>query len=176
MATFTGTNSADAINAGTGIAGTGSLGTFTGGTLGELEDGTGDSFTALAGADSIIAGSGNDTIQGGAGNDTLAGGLGDDTFVYGYGSEFSSESVDGGGGMDTLLFNGSNAFQMLVDVGLTSIERMSFAEAGAAGAHVQFGSTKVGVANPLNVVDVRSKSAPTFADLDGARIDALSFV
>lgn len=86
MATFVGTSNADTANAQTGT-----LEGFTGGSLSELQDGAGDTFYGLAGADNIIAGTGNDTISGGGGNDTLNAGDGNDHLDAGQGSPASSE-------------------------------------------------------------------------------------
>jgi Ca2+-binding RTX toxin-like protein len=66
MATFTGTSGADVADATTGT-----LTGFSGGTVTELQDATGDTFIAQGGADSIVAGSGNDNMRGLGGNDTL---------------------------------------------------------------------------------------------------------
>lgn len=76
MATFTGTggdDTADATN--------GTLTGFTGGTVGELQDGIGDTFNPQGGADTIVAGDGDDTLNGFIGADSLDGGAGTDTLV-----------------------------------------------------------------------------------------------
>jgi len=62
MATFTGTNGNDSVNASSG-----SLVGFTGGTVAELQDAIGDTFNGLDGNDTISAGLGNDIITGGGG-------------------------------------------------------------------------------------------------------------
>jgi len=86
VATFTGTANTDVANS---LDAT--LIGFAGGTLLELQDTTGDTFTAGAGADTVVAGSGNDTIN-----------LANGDFVAG-------ESIDGGAGTDTIvLSNGSS--------------------------------------------------------------------
>ena len=100
MAVFTGTAGADVANALSGA-----LTGFTGGTIAELQDFTGDSFLGAAGADSVVAGNGNDTINGGAGANTLTGGAGDDVFVYGangqsdvitdFGAQYYSATMNG---------------------------------------------------------------------------------
>jgi Ca2+-binding RTX toxin-like protein len=73
MATFTGTSGNDRANATTGT-----LTGFSGGTVAQLQDASGDTFNGGGGADEIVAGSGDDTIN-----------LGSGQFVTG-------ESIDGG--------------------------------------------------------------------------------
>jgi hypothetical protein len=55
--------------------------------------------------DVLIGGQGNDILDGGAGNNVLIGGDGDDILVY---SAINILRVDGGAGMDTLRFDGSD--------------------------------------------------------------------
>jgi hypothetical protein len=81
-AVFNGTGGADTANATLAT-----LSGFTGGTLQELQDVTGDIFNGLGGNDSITAAAGADVLNGGAGKDTLAGALGADTFDYNIKSE-----------------------------------------------------------------------------------------
>src|SRR5215510_6948098 len=57
------------------------------------------------GNDVILGSHGNDTVIGGRGNDSALLGDGDDTFVWNPGD--GSDSVEGQGGFDTLLFNGA---------------------------------------------------------------------
>ncbi|BCH27589.1 DUF4082 domain-containing protein [Mesorhizobium sp. L-8-3] len=78
MATFNGTNGNDVANANTGT-----LTGFSGGTVAQLQDASGDTFNGGNGADTIVAGSGNDTIN-----------LGSGQFVAG-------EIIDGGGNSAT---------------------------------------------------------------------------
>ena len=57
--------------------------------------------------DDVITGSqGNDLVNGGRGNDAAFLGAGNDTFVWNPGD--GSDTVEGQGGIDTLLFNGAN--------------------------------------------------------------------
>ena len=58
MATFTGGSGNDVANATTGT-----LTGFGGGTVAQLQDSSGDTFTGGTGADTIVAGSGDDTIN-----------------------------------------------------------------------------------------------------------------
>ncbi len=62
MATFTGTSGNDRANATTGT-----LTGFSGGTVAQLQDASGDTFNGGGGADEIVAGSGDDTINLGSG-------------------------------------------------------------------------------------------------------------
>jgi Ca2+-binding RTX toxin-like protein len=109
LTTFTGTGGNDFASTATNTI-TG----FTGGSVTDLNDGTGDIFFGLDGDDFVLAGNDNDTIYGGngidslygsggldiifgqagddklygeAGNDTLLGGLGNDTLFGGIGSD-----------------------------------------------------------------------------------------
>jgi Ca2+-binding RTX toxin-like protein len=59
-----------------------------------------------SGADTLIGSAGNDTINGGTGSDVALMGDGDDSFVWNPGD--GSDTVEGQGGFNTLLFNGSN--------------------------------------------------------------------
>ncbi|RIL05891.1 MAG: hypothetical protein DCC71_08795 [Proteobacteria bacterium] len=59
------------------------------------------------GVDLLIGGAGDETFNGGDGGDSAMMGGGDDTFVWNPGDD--NDAVDGEGGFDTLLFNGSNA-------------------------------------------------------------------
>jgi Ca2+-binding RTX toxin-like protein len=88
----------DVITAGNGIAGLIQL---------TLDGGAGnDTITGGDGNDLLIGGDGNDIVTGGRGNDTAQLGSGDDTFIWNPGD--GSDVVDGQGGFDTLVFNGSN--------------------------------------------------------------------
>lgn len=72
-----------------------------------LDGGPGnDRLTGSQGADVIVGGAGNDTITGGRGDDVLFGGGDDDTFIWNPGD--GSDTVEGQGGTDHLIFNGSN--------------------------------------------------------------------
>ena len=86
------------------------------------------------GNDTLFGGAGNDTLSGGAGNDFISGGAGNDTLVGGSGNDFldgdqgadigilgagddvfrwdqgdGSDKVEGGSGLDEMLFNGFGA-------------------------------------------------------------------
>jgi Ca2+-binding RTX toxin-like protein len=58
------------------------------------------------GNDTLIGGSGNDFIDGGKGNDLVCLGAGDDTFQWNPGD--GSDTVEGQGGRDTMVLNGSD--------------------------------------------------------------------
>ena len=73
-----------------------------------LSGGAGDDrITGQDGEDLILGGQGNDTVNGNRGNDIEILGAGDDTALWTPGE--GSDAVDGGGGVDQLLFDGSNA-------------------------------------------------------------------
>jgi Ca2+-binding RTX toxin-like protein len=96
LATFTGTAGNDYADATIGT-----LTGFTGGSVGQLQDATGDAFAGLASDDIIVAGSGDDTIDGGDDNDLLYGGTGNDT-------------IDGGAGIDIGYFDFSDRIASVV--------------------------------------------------------------
>ena len=98
MTTFTGTTGDDVADASSGT-----LTGFSGGTVVNLQDGTGDTFNAAEGNDSIVAGAGNDVLNGGIGDDTLDGGAGNDTLNGGLGNNTYNFTVGASGfGTDTL--------------------------------------------------------------------------
>jgi Ca2+-binding RTX toxin-like protein len=73
-----------------------------------------DRVTSKGGDDSVAGGTGNDVLTTGGGADTVAGDLGADTAVLGDGDDTfvwdpgdGNDSVQGSGGADDLLFNGS---------------------------------------------------------------------
>ena len=63
------------------------------------------------GNDILIGSPGNDLINGGRGNDVALMGAGDDTFVWNPGD--GSDTVEGQGGYDTMLFNGANVAEQI---------------------------------------------------------------
>ena len=70
-----------------------------------VDSGAGDdSILGSDQADTINAGSGNDTIDGGVGNDSLLGGDGNDVFLYANLEFVAAETVNGGTGTNTVLF------------------------------------------------------------------------
>jgi Ca2+-binding RTX toxin-like protein len=65
-----------------------------------------DTIVGLAGVDLMEGGGGDDTITGGPGNEeNQAGADGNDTFIWNPGD--GSDGLDGGAGIDTMVFNGS---------------------------------------------------------------------
>ena len=65
-----------------------------------------DTLTGGHEADLLVGGAGDDILIGGRGNDRLFGGEGNDLFVWNPGD--ASDLIEGGGGRDTLNFNGAN--------------------------------------------------------------------
>ncbi len=104
MTTFTGTKASDVAS----IFGP-TLTGFTGGTLKQLTDGTGDTFYGVDASDTIKAGSGNDTVFGGAGDDMIQGGGGFDSMYGGSGNDW----------LYTFDFTGNYNFDMTT--GVTSL-------------------------------------------------------
>ncbi len=105
-----------------------------------------DILDGTAGADIITGLEGNDTITGGLGADVLNGGDGNDTFVEDE-DYFSSDTFNGGAGIDTIEFranpslifggyNGPFSLHFFFNINpFSSIERMVFA--GQAGETIQ---------------------------------------
>jgi Ca2+-binding RTX toxin-like protein len=134
MAVFTGTSGADVANAPSGV-----LTGFTGGTLAELQDATGDCITGAEGADTVVAGSGNDTIRGGLGTDSIDGGDGDDRIQI-TGSEFTgAETIAGGGGAgDILEASGTINF----DNGLATLSGIETLVVSGTNPHLTFSAAQ----------------------------------
>jgi Ca2+-binding RTX toxin-like protein len=65
-----------------------------------------DTITGSANKDMLFGGSGDDILIGRQGDDMLVGGDGNDRFIWNPGD--GSDVADGQGGVDTLVFNGSN--------------------------------------------------------------------
>jgi Ca2+-binding RTX toxin-like protein len=91
--------------------------------------------------DVIIGNGGNDTISGGLGNNELSGGLGNDVFIY-VSSGYSgiSDTIDGGGGTDTLRLTGGFGFGGVI----TSIEALEMLGAPGSGVSAEFLASSVG--------------------------------
>ena len=64
-----------------------------------------DTLLGSDGIDTLNGDAGNDVLDGGAGNDALNGGAGDDVFIVSDGTD----TVDGNGGFNTLVYNGTAA-------------------------------------------------------------------
>lgn len=77
-----------------------------------LDGGPGnDTLNGRDGNDLLIGGPGNDALNGGRGDDQLFGGEGDDQFVWNPGD--GNDVIEGEGGIDVLLFNGSNIAELV---------------------------------------------------------------
>ncbi|MDR7124035.1 hypothetical protein [Pseudotabrizicola sp. 4114] len=84
---------------------------------------TNDQLYGGAGDDFIFGGNGNDRLYGGTGADSLYGGNGDD-FLYG-GGGWSSDTFDGGAGIDTLVLAGARSeYQIDIVNGLYQISHI----------------------------------------------------
>jgi len=84
---------------------------------------SGDVLTGTAFADIIVGGRGDDTITGNGGTDVLEGGAGDDTISV---PDLDFLRVDGGGGTDTIILDGSG---IDFDLGLIADNRIASIEA-----------------------------------------------
>ena len=79
-----------------------------------------DSISGGKGADSISGGAGADTLIGNAGADTLLGGSGDDTLV----AEEDDASIDGGDGVDMVVFRAAVSVSRLINTKLKNVEQV----------------------------------------------------
>jgi serralysin len=101
-----------------------------------------------SGSDTIIGSIRADTISGGGDSDTLAGGFGDDTFVYNAADEFvAGETVDGGGGTDTLRLPLNGLINFSGAGVLTSIEELVFADGSFGAVAVVLSAANLGLAS-----------------------------
>ncbi len=123
-----------------------------------------DSISGLAGNDTLNGDQGNDTLSGGAGADSLIGGGGDDTFVYaGTSDTAAGETVDGGGGTDTVRVTATTAFDP--GVNFTPVENLVVVASTATLSTSQlanFGSASGsgGASLVVNVASGTSYTAP----------------
>jgi Ca2+-binding RTX toxin-like protein len=104
--------------------------TIDGGAGNDTIDGGGGNDVLLGGDgnDLLIGGSGNDTVTGGRGNDVALLGSGSDTFIWNPGD--GSDIVEGQGGFDTLVFNGSSAGEHM-DISANGERARLFRDVGA---------------------------------------------
>jgi Ca2+-binding RTX toxin-like protein len=106
-----------------------------------------DTITGSQGADRLLGGDGNDVIIGGRGDDEVFLGAGNDTFIWNPGD--GSDTVEGQGGFDTMLFNGANVAEKIdisangsrvrftrdvanITMDLNGVERVDFNALGGA--------------------------------------------
>jgi len=107
-----------------------------------------DNIKSGAGDDSVDAGSGNDTVTGGSGHDSAFLDGGQDSFVWNPGD--GSDFVNGGTGTDTLVFNGSNANEVM---SLSADGQQSVFLRDVAGIRMDMNSVEALDLNTLNGAD-----------------------
>ncbi|MDD2385047.1 MAG: retention module-containing protein [Sulfurospirillaceae bacterium] len=114
-----------------------------------------------AGNDVLHGGDGNDYLDGGAGKDALYGDAGNDTLVY----DALDSIIDGGNGIDTLLFqaNGLVDFNNIVGGTIQSIEVLDLTQADVTLANL----------NPDDVLDMTGDSN-TILKIVGDSADSIS--
>ncbi|OGA12934.1 MAG: hypothetical protein A3D95_00525 [Betaproteobacteria bacterium RIFCSPHIGHO2_12_FULL_69_13] len=145
-------------------------------------------LTGSNGFNSLTGGSGNDTIEGGKGQDSLSGGSGNDVFVFraladigtvgANGALTPNDFVDGGSGMDTLLFDpaAQNLNFKISNDQVAGIERIEFAAGNPNAVRLEaFNVTTTGLVFAGN--DANSSIIATINDdllLGGGGNDGLS--
>lgn len=86
----------------------------------------------LATADVLTGTDGVDILFGRGGADTMSGGDGNDIFVYTDAAQFvTGEQLDGGDGIDTVLFSGTGT--LVLGAGVTNVEQAMISTVGGAG-------------------------------------------
>ncbi|MBD2105486.1 calcium-binding protein [Nodosilinea sp. FACHB-13] len=116
MALITGSNDSDFGTSGLGnLLGTEDIDTIFG------LDGD-DLIASLGGNDTLLAGAGNDSVFGGDGDDLAF--LGDGNDLFGWNPGEDNDTIEGGNGLDTMLFNGANVAEQ-VDMSAVG-ERLRF--------------------------------------------------
>ena len=89
-----------------------------------------ETLTGTSAAETFVAGLGNDIVVGGGGADVLRGGQGDDQLTV---SDTTFFRVDGGGGTDTLAFDGSGLSLDLTSVGSNKIQQIETIDITGSG-------------------------------------------
>jgi Ca2+-binding RTX toxin-like protein len=130
-----------------------------------LEGGAGnDTITGSSGDDTLIGGRGDDNVIGGRGNDVALLGIGNDTFTWNPGD--GSDIVEGQDGVDTLLFNGSNANERI--------------DISANGSRVRFTRDVASITMDLNGIEhiqfnaLGGADTVTVNDLTGTDVNQVS--
>ena len=140
-ATFTGTSGDDTANAGNGT-----LTGFTGGTVAQLQDATGDTFLLGDGSDSVVAGSGNDA------------------FVFANAGFATGKSIDGGAGTDTIAWTATD-FDPHLDLSQGNIVNVETLQIGDIfqpfGARVTMSATQWASFSSITVIDAGDVFART---------------
>ena len=126
-----------------------------------IDGGAGDdTLDGGDGDDTILGGAGNDTLDGNRGADTEFGGTGNDTFVWDPGD--ASDVLEGDGGQNTLVFNGSNA-----------AEKIDLSANGSRLRLVRDVASVTQDVNNVSTVDVNALGSPdavTVNDLTGTDV------
>ena len=115
---YVNSNSAVTVNLATNTA---SGGHAQGDVISNFENVTGSAHN-----DTLTGNDFDNVLVGGGGADTLSGGNGQDTFEYTAGSQIAAgESINGGGGTNTLLINGTGNFNF-TNIAISSVSRLTF--------------------------------------------------
>ncbi len=139
------------------------------GTAGDdviLGQGGNDSIDSGPGTDAILGGGGDDFTVGGLGHDTASLVGGDDTFLWNPGD--GSDDVDGGGGRDTLLFNGAGAGEIM---SLSPVGERAVFLRNLGGIVMNNDNVEVLDLNALGGADQITVNDMTGTDMDEADID-----
>ena len=182
--------------------GAGNDAVYTGTKSDNLSGGAGnDTITGGGGNDTVSGGDGNDALTGGSGNDSLSGDAGDDTLTGSTGNDVINggagndiivsdvtvatgaidfdtyDAFDGGDGVDTIRFNGTQTAATTLDFsgstltsfsGVKNMERIQLNMAGAYTQTLKVGDVLLGAFNNDLTVTVGTSASATGA----AAVDA----
>lgn len=128
-----------------------------------------DALVGDGGANILVGGQGDDTLDGGAGGDVLVGGAGNDILVF---DSADVRRVDGGGGFDTLLVDGTGVTVDLTAINATvhftlydGIDAIDLTGSGANSLTLEFADLLT-MAKDTNVLRVDGDADDTIATGD----------
>ncbi|MGH6734567.1 MAG: calcium-binding protein [Methyloceanibacter sp.] len=155
MTQFVGTSGADTANATTGVLigfSGGGLAQLQDNQLDEFHcEGGNDVVVAGPGGDGLYGGEGNDSLDGGAGDDVIEGEAGNDTLTGGIGNDLliggaGADTVFGGSGNDDIYINGSEGIADSMNGG-SGVDSLVFANFTGPSSAVTLSGFNAGAAS-----------------------------